>query len=107
MTDELKGRLDMKPTRTRRVVAAAALSTIAIAAPISTAGAATAAPAVAPFATGWDGSPAVTLPATGPVAGQAAAVIGPTIITTAPTTFINTNNQVSAGDNWSGGQAAR
>jgi hypothetical protein len=38
--------------------------------------------------------------------GQAASVIGPTIITTAPSLFINTNNQVSAGSNLSGGQAA-
>jgi len=28
------------------------------------------------------------------------------IITTAPTIFINTNNQVSVDGNWSGGQAA-
>ena len=40
-----------------------------------------------------------------PGLGQVAAVIGPTIITTAPSTFINTNNQVSAGSNASGGQA--
>jgi hypothetical protein len=38
--------------------------------------------------------------------GQTASVIGPTIITTAPSSFINTNNQVSAGSNLSGGQAA-
>jgi hypothetical protein len=38
--------------------------------------------------------------------GQTASVIGPTIITTAPSLFINTNNQVSAGSNLSGGQAA-
>jgi hypothetical protein len=31
-------------------------------------------------------------------------VVGPVIITTAPSSFINTNNQVSAGGNWSGGQ---
>jgi hypothetical protein len=40
---------------------------------------------------------AVTLPVTGPVAGQAATVIGPTFITTGPATFINTNTQVSSG----------
>jgi hypothetical protein len=85
MTDnKLKGRFDMKPTRTRLVVVAAALSAIAIAAPVSTAGAATAAPAVAPAVT----------------------VTGPTYITTAPSTFINTNNQVSPGDNSSGSQVA-
>jgi hypothetical protein len=38
--------------------------------------------------------------------GQTATVIGPTIITTAPSSFINTNNQVSAGSNLSGGQFA-
>jgi hypothetical protein len=80
----------MKPTRTRRAAVAVALSTIAIAAPESTACAATAAPAV-------------TLPPAGP----GLTVIGPTIITTAPgVTFINTNNQVSAGGVWSGGQFA-
>jgi hypothetical protein len=92
------------------VGAAVALSTMAIAAPVSTAGAATAPPAVAPVAIltgGWDGSPVVTLPTTAPVAGQAATIIGPAIITTAPTTFINTNNQVTAGSAWSGGQLAR
>jgi hypothetical protein len=34
------------------------------------------------------------------------AVVGPVIITTAPSSFINTNNQVSAGGNVSGGQVA-
>jgi hypothetical protein len=33
-------------------------------------------------------------------------VVGPVIITTAPSSFINTNNQVSAGANVSGGQVA-
>jgi hypothetical protein len=75
----------MKPTRTRLVGIAAALSAIAIAAPVSTAGAATAAPAVAP---------------------PAATVIGPRYITTAPSTFINNNNQVSPGSNTSGNQDA-
>jgi hypothetical protein len=79
----LKGRFDMKPNRTRLVGVAAALSAIAIAAPVSTAGAATAAPAVAP-----------------------ATVVGPTFITSAPSTFVNTNNQVSPGANSSGNQVA-
>jgi hypothetical protein len=99
----------MKPTRTRLAVVVAALSTIAVAAPVSTAGAATAAPAVTPvaiLATGWNGSPAVTVPVTSPVAGQAATVIGPTFITTAPATFINTNTQVSSGDSLAGAQSA-
>jgi hypothetical protein len=42
----------------------------------------------------------------GPGVGQAASVVGPTVITTAPSLFVNTNNQVSAGSNLSGGQAA-
>jgi hypothetical protein len=71
----------MKPNRTR-LVAVAALSVMAMAAPVSTA-AATAAPA----------APAVT-------------VIGPTFITATPATFVNTNDQVSAGDTWSGGLVA-
>jgi hypothetical protein len=65
-----------KPNRARRVWVAAALSAIAIAAPVSTAAAAT------------------------------ATVTGPTYITTAPSTFINNNNQVSSGDISLGGQSA-
>jgi hypothetical protein len=42
---------------------------------------------------------------TGPSVGMLAAVIGPTVITTAPSTFNNTNIQVSAGSNATGGQA--
>ena len=38
--------------------------------------------------------------------GQAASVIGPAVITTAPSLFVNTNNQVSAGSSLSGGQVA-
>jgi hypothetical protein len=45
----------------------------------------------------------ITSPVIGPATG-AIEVVGPTIITTAPSSFINTNNQVSAGGNWSGGQ---
>jgi hypothetical protein len=59
------------------------------------------------------GLPAFTPPAftpgslafAGPSIGQVAAVIGPTILTTAPSNFANTNIQVSAGGNLSGGQA--
>jgi hypothetical protein len=93
----------MKPTRMRLVGVAAALSTIAIAIPVSSASADSTVPG---GAAAWDG-PTVTLPATGPLAGQLATVIGPAVITTAPATFINTNNQVSAGDIWSGGQLAQ
>jgi hypothetical protein len=54
------------------------------------------------------GLPAFTpgpLSFTGPSVGQVAAVIGPTVLTTAPSNFSNTNIQVSAGGNLSGGQA--
>jgi hypothetical protein len=79
---------DMKLTRTRLVGVAVALGTVAIAAPVSTAGADLGAPADAGV---WVGAPGVT-------------VVGPAIITTAPSSFVNTNNQVSTGGNWSGGQ---
>jgi hypothetical protein len=39
-----------------------------------------------------------------PSTGVVATVIGPNVITTAPSAFINTNIQVSAGGNFSGGQ---
>jgi hypothetical protein len=72
----------MHRTRTRLVGVAAALSTVAIAAASSTASVATAAPTI----------------------GPATVVLGPTIITTASSTFVNTNTQVSASDNTAGGQ---
>lgn len=53
------------------------------------------------------GPPAVRLSTVTPTVGQLAMVIGPTIITTAPTSFINVDNQVSPVGNVSGGQAAR
>jgi hypothetical protein len=104
----------MSPNRTRLVTAAAAaLSMAAFAVPVSSASAATttaAAPSLAGpggiVATGWGGTPVAGLAFVAPVVGQVAAVIGPTIITTAPSTFINTNNQVSAGGVWNGGQVA-
>jgi hypothetical protein len=99
-------------------LAAAALGTAAIALPVSHANAATM-PSLAFPASAWPGLPAAPLGGlptaglpraglsfVGPTVGQVAAVIGPTIITTAPSTFINTNNQVSAGGALSGGQAA-
>ncbi|MCW3063741.1 MAG: hypothetical protein JWN32_913 [Solirubrobacterales bacterium] len=76
----------MKPTRTRLIGVATALSTIAIAIPASPAGAATAAPVPA---------------------RPAAAVVGTTFISTAASTFTNMNNQVSPGGNSSGSQSAR
>jgi hypothetical protein len=81
-SEHRSARFARKPTRARLVRVAAALSAIAIAAPVSTAVAA------------------------GPVDGPAAAITGPTYITTAPTTFINNNNQVSAGSTSLGGQSA-
>ena len=71
--------------RARLVGVAAALSVIAVAAPAST---------------------AVADPFVYPLGVPAATVVGPTIITTAPSSFINTNNQVSAGGNASGQQIA-
>jgi hypothetical protein len=100
----MKVRFDMKPNRTRLLVGA--LSTIAIAGPVSTAGAATAHRTVATVAAGSDGSPAVVLPVTDRDAGHGPGVTGSTYITTAPTTFINDNNQVSDGNTSLGNQSA-
>ncbi|MCW3047094.1 MAG: hypothetical protein JWO74_1378 [Solirubrobacterales bacterium] len=83
---KVSGLFAVKPTRARLVRVAAALSAIAIAAPVSTAAAATA--------------------AAGPGDPPAASVTGATYITSAPSTFINTNNQVSADSNSLGGQSA-
>ena len=83
----------MKPTRTRLVGIAAVLTTIAIAAPVSTAAAATAAP-VTIVSTGPNGSPTVTLPAP----GQAGTVVGPTFITRGSATFTDTTIVVSDGN---------
>jgi hypothetical protein len=103
----------------KRLAAVAALgTTVGVVAPLASASAATP-PALAPFALPAGGLPSAGLPAfaagagfepvpltfTGPAVGQVAAVIGPTIITTgAGVSFINTNNQVSAGSAASGGQ---
>jgi hypothetical protein len=100
----------------KRLAAVAALgATMGIVAPVASASAATtpAAPAGLAFplpAAGLGGfDPAgfapVPLSFTGPVLGQVATVIGPTVITTAPgVVFNNTNIQVSAGSSLSGGQ---
>jgi hypothetical protein len=87
----MKVRFDMKPNRTRLLVVAAALSTVAIAGPVSTAGAATTHRAAA---------------AAEREAGHGPGVTGSTYITTAPTTFINDNNQVSDGNTSLGNQSA-
>jgi hypothetical protein len=99
----------MKLTRKHLVGVATALSTVAIAAPVSTA---SAAPVLSAFpaigAGAWGGFTGFPFtggyPFTGPILGQGVTVVGPVIITTAPSNFNNTNNQVSAGGNWSGGQ---
>jgi hypothetical protein len=95
----------MNATRRRLVGVAAALSTVALAVPLATASAASAAPALgpAPYAGAWWGS-GFGLPFTGITPGVGVTVTGPIIITTAPSTFINTNNQVSAASNFAGGQ---
>ncbi|WP_156027688.1 hypothetical protein [Candidatus Solirubrobacter pratensis] len=81
----------------RRVAAlAAAVSTLAILAPgagVASAqdGGGTAAIALL----GWQGTPSIFMD--GAVIGQMAAVIGPVVITTAPATFLNSNDQIAAG----------
>jgi hypothetical protein len=103
----LERRIAMKPTRARLAGIAAALTTVAIAAPMSSASAAAVPPAVDPLGIAgdwWGGTAGVPWTAIEPVGGFA--VVGPVIITTAPSSFNNTNNQVAAGDNWSGGQVS-
>jgi hypothetical protein len=100
----------MKSTRKRLVGVAAALSAVAAGAPVSTASAVPPVPIVDagsggfPFS-GWGGFLGITPPVIGPVDG-AIAVVGPTVITTAPSSFVNVNNQDSAGGNWAGAQWA-
>jgi hypothetical protein len=87
----------MKPNRARLVGMVAALSTIAIAAPVSTASAATAAPPIAPVvivSAGPDGHLAVTLPAP----GRTGTVMGPTFVTDGSAAFTDTHIVVSSGD---------
>ena len=98
----------MKSTRKRLIGVAAGLSVVAIGAPVSTASAVAPVPIVDPGAggfpfSGWGGFLGITPPVIGPVEGSVA-VIGPTVITTAPSTFVNVNNQDSAGGNWAGAQ---
>jgi hypothetical protein len=98
----------------KRLAVLGALSMIlGIAAPVASAGAAgtsagQASVAAFPVAgAGFPGFAGGGLPFGGAgLSGQAVwgSVVGPVIITTAPSSFINTNNQVSAGGNVSGGQ---
>jgi hypothetical protein len=91
----------MNPTRRRVATLAVALGALVIAPSAASADDATTA-AVA--LVGWGGTPAAFLDGT--VVGQMAAVIGPVVITTAPSTFINSNTQISAGLATSGVQAS-
>jgi hypothetical protein len=112
----------MRSTVRRLAAVAAVGATMGIAGPVAIANAAGTAVGAAKFAfptlpggglpgfgqgtfnpAGFGGVPSFV----GPSVGGLAAVIGPTIITTAPgVTFINTNNQVTAGGAVSGGQVA-
>jgi hypothetical protein len=106
----------MHSTVKRLAVLGALGTTLGIAAPVGSASAA--APPVAPAAKLASPLPGVAgfgFPgfAGGGLGGAAAngqavwgSIVGPVIITTAPTSFINTNNQISAGSNVSGGQVA-
>jgi len=107
----------MHATVRRLAVLGALGTTLVVAAPVGSASAAATAPppnlAFPLPAFPAPGFPAFKPPAftpgalsfAGPSIGQVAAVIGPTVLTTAPSTFTNTNIQVSAGGNLSGGQA--
>jgi hypothetical protein len=88
--------MTMNPPHRRVAAVTAALSTLAILAP--GAGEASADDGVGTAAIGllaWQGTPSAFIE--GPVVGQMAAVIGPVVITTAPTTFLNSNDQIAAG----------
>jgi hypothetical protein len=98
----------------RRLAALGALgTTLGIVAPVGSASAATTPVAPPSLAFPLPAFPVAGLPHftpgplsfVGPSIGQVAAVIGPTVLTTAPSNFSNTNIQVSAGGNLSGGQA--
>jgi hypothetical protein len=97
----------MHSTVKRLAVLGALGATLGIVAPVASADAASA--PVAPTKLAAFGFPAFVPGGWGPgLSGQAVwgSVVGPVIITTAPSSFINTNNQVSAGGNVSGGQVA-
>jgi hypothetical protein len=101
----------MSPT-VKRIAALAAVTAMGTAA--APVGSASAAIPPVPFpGAGFPGLPLTGFPAVipdgfgsvGPV-GEAGAVVGPVIITTAPSVFINTNNQVTAGGALIGAQVA-
>jgi hypothetical protein len=100
----------MHSTVKRLAVLGALGATLGIVAPVASANAASAPVAPAKLAAfGFPAFPAFVPGGWGPgLSGQAVwgSVVGPVIITTAPSSFINTNNQVSAGGNVSGGQVA-
>jgi hypothetical protein len=80
----------------KRLAAVAALGTVGILAPAGGASAAVTPATAATFAFPSAGFPALGLglPA-GAGVGHVTTVVGPTIIVSTPSTFINTNNQVS------------
>ena len=79
--------------------AAAVLSTLALTLPAADARATT-----TPLEGVVTGVPVTNLSFLGPSIGQVVAVVGPYVVTTAPTLFANTNVQVAAGGVFSAGQ---
>jgi hypothetical protein len=104
----------MNSTVRRLALLGALGTTLGVVAPVGIASAATAPLAPPNLAFALPAFPVAGLPAftpgplafVGPAVGQVAAVIGPTVLTTAPSNFQNTNIQTSAGSNLTGGQAA-
>jgi hypothetical protein len=99
----------MHSTVQRLAVLGALGTTLGIVAPVASASAASTPVAPARLAFPFPGFIPGAFPlGGGALNGQAVwgSVVGPVIITTAPSSFINTNNQVSAGANVSGGQVA-
>jgi hypothetical protein len=82
------------------------LVTLAIAAPLSNASAAKADDGGVIEAASWGGLAVAFIDPVGPSLGQTAAIIGPTVITTAPSMFVNVNNQTDAGGSLAGVQLA-
>jgi hypothetical protein len=97
----------MHSTVKRLAVLGALGATLGIVAPVASANAATPVAPAKLAAFGFPAFPGFIPGGWGAgLNGQAVwgSVVGPVIITTAPSSFINTNNQVSAGGNVSGGQ---